>query len=238
MPMALWRVDMLQNGRARVPLVVKLVYPGLTVAAMLLGGAPRHIAASVIVLLIAFMSVVDMGLMWTRDRERGMIDRLALTPLSAHRIVLERLAAMVIVDIAQTFPIVVLLAVWYQAPLPVVLALTVTLWAALLCSNVLSLMVTLLPGGRREVILYAVIVVFALLFLGGVFRPIGPSEGLLNAIAHLVPYTPLHQAVRLTMNGRTVWTGTEMLGDAGVLAGAYVSLAWFMAPYFVRARGD
>jgi len=231
---SLWQIELLQNRRAIVPLVVKLTYPGLTVAILLLGGAPRHIAASVIVLLIAFMSVVDLGLAWVRDRRSGMLERLALTPLAPQRIVLERLLANVGIDLLQTLPIVALLGVWFRAGGAALGVLTVTLAAALICSNVISLLVTLLPGGRREVILYAVITVFALLFLGGVFRPIGPTEGLLNAIAHLVPYAPLHQAVRLAMQGRTAWSAPETLADALVLALATLGLAWVAAPRLVK----
>jgi ABC-2 type transport system permease protein len=227
--MTLWQIELLQNRRAIVPLVVKVVYPGLTVAVMLLGGAPKHIAASVIVLLIAFMSVVDLGLLWVRDRQAGMIARLALTPLSPPRIVLERLGSSVAMDLIQTLPIVILLAAVFRSGGLAVAVLTGALAATLVCSNVISLGVTLLPGGRREVILYAVITVFALLFLGGVFRPIGPAEGILNAVAHLTPYASLHQAVRLAMNKQAVWSAGEILIDAGVLAVAALILAWRLA---------
>ncbi|MFQ5594775.1 MAG: ABC transporter permease [Anaerolineae bacterium] len=232
---SLWQIELLQNRRAIVPLVVKLVYPGLTVAIMLLGGAPRHIAASVIVLLIAFMSVVDLGLAWVRDRRTGMLDRLALTPLSPRTIVLDRLRASVTMDLIQTLPIVALLAVVFRSTGPAVVVLTATLAAALVCSNVISLAVTLLPGGRREVILYAVITVFALLFLGGVFRPIGPAEGLLDGIAHLTPYAPLHQAVRLAMNEQTAWSSPEVLADALALAAAALALTWALARRLLRS---
>ncbi|RMF30595.1 MAG: hypothetical protein D6759_11585, partial [Chloroflexi bacterium] len=137
-------------------------------------------------------------------------------------------------DLAQTLPIVALLGVLFHPGGATLGLLTATLAAALTCSNVISLLVTLLPGGRREVILYAMITVFALLFLGGVFRPIGPTEGLLKAIAHLVPYAPLHQAVRLAMQGRTVWSAGEALADAIVLVAASLGLAWAAAPRLMR----
>jgi len=229
-PRSLWAVAWIENRRGGAALAVKLFYPTLTIALMLLGRAPLHIAASVIVLLIAFMSVVDLGLSWARDRSSGLLARLALTPLSPRRIVAERLAASVAIDLLQTLPIVVLLGLAYR-PAPAALpVLTLALAAALLASNVFSLAVTLLPGGRREVILYAVILVFALLFLGGVFRPIGPGEGLLDSLAHLIPYAPLHQAVRLSMAQPALWTEPEILLDALALGAATLGLAWLLAP--------
>ncbi|RME86119.1 MAG: ABC transporter permease [Caldilineae bacterium] len=228
-PLSLRQIELLQTRRALVPLVVKLLYPGLTVMIMLAGRAPHHIAASVIVLLIAFMSVVDLGLLWVRDRRSGLLARLALTPLSAQRIVLDRFAAAVITDLLQTLPIVGLLAVFFGSSPGTALILVVALATTLICSNTISLAVTLLPGGRREVILYAVITVFALLFLGGVFRPIGPAEGLLNALAHLIPYAPLHQAVRLAMNEKAMWSQTEILVDSLALAVTSVALLWTLA---------
>lgn len=233
-PYSLWSVTWRQNFRARTALIVKLVYPTVTVAIMLLGKAPLHIAASVVVLLVAFMTVVDLGLAWTADRHSGMLARLALTPLSPRRVVFERLTASLGMDLLQTLPIVVLLGLLYHATLVVQLTLAGALVGALLASNVVSLGVTLLPGGRREMILYAVILVFAFLFLGGVFRPIGPAEGLLDALAHLVPYTALHQAIRLSMSQAALWTWTEILSDLLFLSALTLALAWVLAPRLLR----
>ncbi len=234
LPLSLWAVTWRQQRRAGVALAVKLLYPAVTVAVMLLGKAPLHIAASVIVLLIAFMTVVDLGLTWARDRREGMLARLALTPLSPRRVVFERLAASVGMDILQTLPVALLLGLFYRPPWSALAALLVALLGALLASNVLSLLVTLLPGGRREVILYAVILVFALLFLGGVFRPVGPAEGALNAIAHLTPYAALHQAVRLGMARRALWTSPEILLDTLLLSALFTAILAALAPRLLR----
>lgn len=233
-PLSLWAVAWRQQRRAGFALAVKLLYPVVTVAFMLLGKAPLHIAASVIVLLIAFMTVVDLGLTWVRERREGMLARLALTPLSPRRVVFERLAASVGMDALQTLPVALLLALFYRPPLTTFLGLLVALFGALLASNVLSLLVTLLPGGRREVILYAVIVVFALLFLGGVFRPIGPAEGALNLIAHLTPYAALHQAIRQSMAQPALWTLSDILLDTLLLSAAFTALLAALAPRLLR----
>ncbi|GAB4525195.1 MAG: hypothetical protein Fur0018_09470 [Anaerolineales bacterium] len=234
LPLSLWAVAWREQRRAGFALIVKLLYPVVTVAFMLLGKAPLHIAASVIVLLIAFMTVVDLGLSWARERREGMLARLALTPLSPRRVVFERLAASVAMDALQTLPVALLLALFYRPPLTIFLTLLAALFGALLASNVLSLLVTLLPGGRREVILYAVIVVFALLFLGGVFRPIGPAEGVLNLIAHLTPYAALHQAIRLSMLQQAIWTLPDILLDSALLSAAFAVILAALAPRLVR----
>lgn len=234
LPLSLWAVEWRQQRRAGFALLVKLLYPAVTVAVMLLGKAPLHIAASVIVLLIAFMTVVDLGLAWARDRRAGMLARLALTPLSPRRLVFERLAASVCMDTLQTLPVALLLALLYRPPLSALAGLLAALLGALLASNVLSLLVTLLPGGRREVILYAVILVFSLLFLGGVFRPIGPAEGALNLIAHLTPYAALHQAVRLSMAQTALWTLPEILLDSALLSAAFTAILALLSPRLLR----
>lgn len=181
-----------------ISLVIKLAYPVLIALPLLWAPVPPFLAATALTMLIATVGGVGTAAVLARERSMGLQHRFLLAPRAAGRTVLDRVAAAAAVDVAQTLPLLILVAVRHPGG--------AAWWPGLLCGLVGMLLVvdalgafaSSLASGPGEVMLCVMLPLLPAFFLSGLFMA---PVGALVPISHLLPFTYFHAALQGALGG-------------------------------------
>jgi ABC-type multidrug transport system permease subunit len=215
----IWQRELVEFAQRRRALMVKLAFPLLVAAPLVLSSAPIVYAAMALTMLVTIVGALGSGAVLTRERQSGLTLRYRTLPVTPGRLLIERLGTNAAIDFVQLTPVLLLVAVRHPAAFVWWPALLLGTAAVLLIGNLLGAVASTLSDSPGEVMLYVVIPLLPLLYLSGVFTPM-PSPILL-AISRLLPFSYLYQAVLGALGGQPNLLPWEtVLGGFGFLVGA------------------
>lgn len=234
LPTSMWQKEILEISRDRRSLALKLVYPGALTAPMLLGTAPPGVTAAVITLLVAFTGVFGSGASLAQERQHGALARLFLTPRSPRRCILEPALVRTLLGLLQVLPVLVMFAAVSEGGSVTFAFLLLLGLPSLLTANLLGVFLGGLAGSGVQVHLYAVLVLFPLLALAGVFFP-WPEGSFMASLSSFLPFGALPVGLRAAA-GQVATAWPLLLVRAWVPALALLAVAWAVSPVIARAR--
>ncbi|TDA65696.1 MAG: ABC transporter permease [Clostridia bacterium] len=234
LPTSMWQKELLEITRDRRSLALKLVYPGALTAHMLLGTTPPGVTATVITLLVAFTGVFGSGASLAQDRQQGALARLFLTPRSPRRCILEPALVRTLLGLLQVLPVLVMFAAVNEGgPVPFAFLLLLGL-LSLLAANLLGVFLGGLADSGVQVHLYAVLVLFPLLALAGLFSP-WPEGSFMASFSRFLPLGAMPVGLRAAA-GQVSTAWPLLLAQAWVPAFILLVVTWAISPLIARAR--
>ncbi|WP_332449056.1 hypothetical protein [Methanoculleus sp.] len=178
-PDSFFRKEILEDLRNRRGLLLKFALPAALLLPLILSDAPVSLQAAGITVAVVFSGVFGSSIGLVRLRESGMLDRMAMLPVSSGRLTAGYVLANALLDAAQVaVPLAAFLLVHPPAPEGVLFAV-VSFASAVVAANALGVLVAVAPGSSGEGHLYAVITVMAAIALSGLVAPAPYTQGLL-----------------------------------------------------------
>jgi ABC-2 type transport system permease protein len=215
----IWQRELVEFAQRRRALVVKLVFPLLVAAPLVLSRAPSIYAALALTMLVTIVGALGSGAVLTRERQSGLTLRYRTLPVTPGRLLIERLSINALIDFVQLTPVLLLVAIRHPSALVWWPALLLSTAAVLLIGNLIGALASTLSDSPGEVMLYVIIPLLPLLYLSGVFTP--PEQPVLLVISRLLPFSYLHQALVGALSGQPNLLPWEtVLGGFGFLVGA------------------
>jgi ABC-type multidrug transport system permease subunit len=215
----IWQRELVEFAQRRRALVIKLVFPLLVAAPLVLSRAPTIYAALALTMLVTIVGALGSGAVLTRERHAGLTLRYRTLPVTPGRLLIERLSSNALIDFVQLTPVLLLVAIRHPSAFVWWPALLLSTAAVLLIGNLLGAVASTLSDSPGEVMLYVIIPLLPLLYLSGVFTP--PEQPVLLVISRLLPFSYLHQALVGALSGQPNLLPWEtVLGGFGFLVGA------------------
>ena len=125
-----------------------------------------------------------------RERERGTIEQLIVTPLKSHEIIIGKLVPYVFIAFCDTLEVLAIGSLWFGVPirgsLLLLLALSVL---ALMTSLGLGLFISTVSNTQQESTLLSYFIMLPSIFLSGFMFPIAAMPKVLQYLSYVVPLT-------------------------------------------------
>ncbi len=208
-PDTYWKKEVTLFLNKRLALLIKMLYPFAIMVPAAATGIPTQYAAAVVGIVVVMAGTFGAGETLTADLNDGILARLALTPVSPHRLVFEILIVNAVLDFIQLLPAVIVVLVIMGSPLSWGAVAVFAIFFALLTANAIGVLIANFTSSPADVLLYATIVLFPLIYLSGFFRS-QQLTGILGFFRGFVPFSYMNDALKAAF-GLTVHTSPLMV---------------------------
>src|SRR5688500_17534046 len=206
LPDAYWKKDVALSFGRRFALVLKFLYPLALIGPGAASGIPGQYAAAVIGIVAIMAGTFGAGETLTSDLNDGILERVALTPLSPRKLVFQILVVNTVLDFIQLSPALLIVYVLNPAPPVWVLAATFSVLATLVAANSIGVFIANFTSSPADVLLYATAILFPLIYLSGFFRNQHPT-GILQTLRGFIPFAYTDDALKMVFG---LTTGTKI----------------------------
>ena len=234
-PDAYWKKDVSLFFSKRLALLVKMLYPVAIIGPVAASDIPARYAAAVVGIVAIMAGTFGAGESLTTDLNDGILARVALTPLSPHRIVFEILAVNAVLDLVQLLPALVFVYLLHPVPLVWVLAATFAVFATLVAANCIGVFIANFTSSPADVLLYATAILFPLIYISSFFRNPNPT-GALAVLRDLVPFAYANDALKTVFGLATETTPLEVFIYPTIICAVLVVLVCLTAPRLLSQR--
>ena len=147
-----------------------------------------YMIPALIGLILMFMSVLLTSTSIVRERERGTIEQLIVTPLSSLELVVGKLTPYVLIAVIDMVEILVAGVLIFGVPINGSLPLLLLLSGLFLVTTLgLGLFVSTLANTQQEAMLTSVFFLLPAIFLSGFFFPLAGMPWYLQAVSYAIP---------------------------------------------------
>lgn len=123
-----------------------------------------------------------------RERERGTMEQLAVTPLSPVELIIGKLTPFVIISMVNTVEVLIVGVLVFRVPINGSIALLMALSALFLMTTLgIGLFISTFARTQRESILLSMLYTLPALFLSGFFYPLAAMPPFLQIISYAIP---------------------------------------------------
>ena len=135
-----------------------------------------------------------------RERERGTIEQLIVTPIRSWELLLGKLVPYVILALANTFEVLLIGALWFEVPVRGDLLLITAVSGLFLVSGLgIGLLASTIANTQQEAMLTVWMTMLPSLFLSGFFFPLEAMPPFLQAVSYVMPLRYYLVAIRSLM---------------------------------------
>jgi len=139
-------------------------------------------------LIIQFLTVILTATAIVRERERGTIEQLIVTPIRSWELVVGKLAPYVIIAFVDVVEILAAGVLLFRVPINGSLSLLLLLAALFLVTTLgLGLLISTISNTQQEAILTAMFTMLPSIFLSGFFFPLAAMPVVLQWLSYAVP---------------------------------------------------
>jgi ABC-2 type transport system permease protein len=234
-PDAYWKKDVALFFSRRFALLIKMIYPVAIIAPVAASDIPARYAAAVVSIVAIMAGTFGAGESLTTDLNDGILARVALTPLSAQRLVFEILAVNAVLDFIQLLPALLIVYLLHPVPLVWVLAATLAVFATLVTANCIGVFIANFTSSPADVLLYATAILFPLIYVSGFFRNQNPT-GVLATIRAFVPFAYANDALHYVFGQTTGSAPFEIFVYPATICAVLVVLVCLTAPRLLSFR--
>jgi ABC-type multidrug transport system permease subunit len=228
LPASIVQRELLEFGRRRRALVIKLAFPLVVGVPLLTSAAPPFYAAMALTMLITIIGALGTGAVLSRERAAGLQLRYRLLPRGHGAVLLERVIAAAAIDVAQLTLILLLLALRHPASAGWWPALVVAVVGTVLFANVVGALASTFTTAPGEVMLYILLPLLPAFYLAGVFTPVtSPAQRLAS---HFLPMTYLHEGLLGALQG------APHMDPATVALGGIVTVVLALVAAYLAGR--
>ena len=148
----------------------------------------HYMIPALIGLILQFLTVVLTATAIVRERERGTIEQLIVTPIRAWELMAGKLAPYVVIAFLDTLLILVTGVVVFRVPINGDLSLLLLLSGLFLVSTLgLGLFISTVAGTQQEAIITALFFNLPSIFLSGFFFPLAAMPAVLQWASYAIP---------------------------------------------------
>lgn len=148
-------------------------------------------------LILQFLTVILTATAIVRERERGTIEQLIVTPLTGAELIVGKLAPYVLIAFIDTLLILAGGVLLFGVPINGSLPLLLLLSALFLVTNLaLGLLISTVAGTQQEAIIFALFYNLPSIFLSGFIYPVAAMPRALQLISYAIPLRYFLIAVR------------------------------------------
>src|ERR671910_3274466 len=234
-PDAYWKKDVTLFVGKRFALVIKMLYPLAIIVPVAASGIPPPYAAAVVGIVAIMAGTFGAGESLTSDLNDGILARFALTPLSPYRLVFEILAINAVLDFLQLLPAVLVVYILHPVSLVWVLAATFAVFATLVAADCIGVFIANFTSSPADVLLYATVVLFPLIYVSGFFRNQHPT-GILQTLRGFVPFSYTDDAMKTVLGLTTGTTPLEILLYPTIICAVLAFAVCLTAPRLLSQR--
>jgi ABC-2 type transport system permease protein len=135
-----------------------------------------------------------------RERERGTIEQLIVTPIRSWELLLGKLLPYVILALANTFEVLVIGSLWFKVPVRGdVLTIAAVSGLFLVTGLGIGLLASTIANTQQEAMLTVWMTLLPSIFLSGFFFPLEAMPPFLRAVSYLMPLRYYLVAIRSLM---------------------------------------
>lgn len=161
--------------------------------------------------IMQFLTTFLTSMAIVRERERGTIEQLIVTPLKSYELIIGKLVPYVVIAFGDTLEVLAIGYFWFGVPIHgslwLLLALSVL---ALMTSLGLGLFISTVSNTQQEAMLLSYFIMLPSIFLSGFMFPIAAMPKVLQYFSYAVPLTYFLIIVRgIMLKG----IGLELLAD-------------------------
>jgi ABC-2 type transport system permease protein len=132
-----------------------------------------------------------------RERERGTIEQLIVTPIRSWELLLGKLVPYVILALANTFEVLLIGALWFKVPVRGDLLLITAVSGLFLVSGLgIGLLASTIANTQQEAMLTVWTTMLPSIFLSGFFFPLEAMPPFLQAVSTVIPLRYYLVAIR------------------------------------------
>jgi ABC-2 type transport system permease protein len=138
--------------------------------------------------ILQYMAVLLTSTSIVRERERGTIEQLIITPIRSWELVVGKIAPYTLIAFFNLLEILIIGTLWFKVPINGDLGLLLALSALFLVSTLgIGLLISTIARTQFEAMLLAFLIQLPAIFLSGFFFPLAAMPPFLQALSYLVP---------------------------------------------------
>ncbi len=166
--------------------------PGIDVRARVLYNpdlrSSNFLIPGIIAMILQFLTTLLTATSIVRERERGTIEQLIVTPLKPFELIIGKMIPYILIAFWDTIEVLIVGVVWFKVPVNGSVTLLLIFCAvALMTSLGLGLFISTVARTQQEALLLAWFTMLPSIFLSGFFFPIEAMPFALRVLSYLVP---------------------------------------------------
>jgi ABC-2 type transport system permease protein len=139
-------------------------------------------------MILQFLTSILTATAIVRERERGTIEQLIVTPIRSWELILGKIIPYVLIAFLDTLEILVVGTWWFKVPIRGSLGLLLALSGLFLISSLgIGLFISTVAHTQQEAMMLTYFTMLPTIFLSGFFFPLNAMPLVLQWISHLVP---------------------------------------------------
>lgn len=142
----------------------------------------------VIGMILSFITALLTATAVVRERERGTIEQLIVTPIRSWELIVGKILPYVLLAFVDVFEVLIIGHWWFQVPVRGDLGLILLLSGLFVLSSLgIGLFASTIANTQQEAVLTVMMTLLPSVFLSGFFFPIDAMPGFLQAVSYLIP---------------------------------------------------
>jgi ABC-2 type transport system permease protein len=139
-------------------------------------------------MILQYLAVLLTSTAIVRERERGTIEQLIITPIRSWELIVGKLAPYALISFFELLEILIIGTLWFNVPVNGDIGLLLALSALFLVTTLgIGLLISTIAKTQFEAMLLALVIQLPQIFLSGFFFPLAAMPPFLQAISYLVP---------------------------------------------------
>ncbi|MGZ4159536.1 MAG: ABC transporter permease [Methanobacterium sp.] len=227
-PDKFWQKELLDDSKNKKTLAMKFILPLILLSPLIVFHIPLDIKAIILTLFILFTGTLGTSVKLTRLKESNMLEKLAVLPISPARLMLNFIFANSLFDGLQLLIPSVLIVFLSASQVNGVFWIFTCYIAAVLCANVIGVLVALIAGSSGEVHLYSTLTV---LLVGAISIPFTSSiSGIVRDIGSILPFRLFYDSL---IGGWGLYASNVLI-LAPISSAAILGLVLLLSPRLFR----
>jgi len=139
-------------------------------------------------MILQFLAVLLTSTAIVRERERGTIEQLIITPIRPWELIVGKLAPYALIAFFELLEILIIGTLWFKVPVNGDIGLLLALSGLFLVTTLgLGLLISTIARTQFEAMLSAMVIILPSIFLSGFFFPLAAMPPFLQVVSYLVP---------------------------------------------------
>lgn len=142
----------------------------------------------VIGMILSFITALLTATAVVRERERGTIEQLIVTPIRSWELIVGKIVPYVLLAFVDVFEVLIIGHWWFRVPVRGDLGLILLLSGLFVLSSLgIGLFASTIANTQQEAVLTVMMTLLPSVFLSGFFFPIDAMPGFLQVVSYLIP---------------------------------------------------
>lgn len=143
---------------------------------------------AIFALILTIISMLLTAFSIVKEKERGTMEQLIVTPLRPHELILGKLLPFTLVAFVDITLVFLIATLWFKVPMHGSMLLLFALGAIFLSTGLgLGMFISTISHNQRQAMMSALFIIIPSLILSGFIFPIANMPGLIRAVTYLIP---------------------------------------------------